>query len=45
MLIVGHGKKILEGTLEQIRAALPDLGADANLETIFLRATGADEES
>ena len=45
VLIVGHGKKILEGTLEQIRAALPDLGADANLETIFLRATGADEES
>jgi len=30
---------VLEGTLAEIRTALPDLGADADLEEIFLRAT------
>ena len=44
VLIVQHGKKILEGTLDEIRAALPDLSTDADLEEIFLRATGQDED-
>ncbi len=44
ILILQHGKKILEGTLEEIRAAVPDLAGDADLEEIFLRATGQDEE-
>jgi ABC-2 type transport system ATP-binding protein len=44
VLIVQHGKKILEGTLDQIRTSLPDLSGDADLEEIFLRATGQDEE-
>ena len=44
VLIVQHGKKILEGTLDEIRTALPDLSADADLEEIFLRATGQDED-
>ncbi len=44
VLILQHGKKILEGTLEEIRAAVPDLSVDADLEEIFLRATGQDEE-
>jgi len=37
--ILQRGKKVLEGTLPEIRAALPDLGASADLEEIFLRAT------
>ncbi len=44
VLIVQHGKKILEGTLDEIRTALPDLSGDADLEEIFLRATGQDED-
>ena len=39
VVIVQRGRKVLEGTLGEIRAALPDLGADADLEEIFLRAT------
>ena len=37
--ILQRGKKILEGTLPEIRAALPGLQQDADLEEIFLRAT------
>lgn len=44
VLILQHGKNILEGTLEEIRAGVPDLSGDAGLEEIFLRATGQDEE-
>ncbi len=39
IVILNHGKKLLEGSLEQIRAAVPELGADADLEEIFIRAT------
>jgi len=39
VVIVQRGKTVLAGTLAEIRAALPDLGADADLEEIFLRAT------
>ena len=45
VLVVQHGRKILEGTLDEIRTALPDLSADADLEEIFLRATGQDEDA
>jgi len=41
--IIQHGQKVLEGSLEEIRSALPDMGADADLEEIFLRATGEDD--
>jgi len=44
VLILQHGRNILEGTLEEIRARVPDLSGDADLEEIFLRATGQDEE-
>jgi len=37
--ILRNGRKVVEGTLDEIRASLPDLGADADLEEIFLRAT------
>ena len=42
VLIVSRGRTVLEGTLTDIRAELPDVDADADLETLFLRATGAD---
>jgi ABC-2 type transport system ATP-binding protein len=37
--ILRTGRKVVEGTLAEIRASLPDLDADADLEEIFLRAT------
>jgi ABC-2 type transport system ATP-binding protein len=42
--ILRGGRKVLEGTLAEIRAALPDLDADADLEEIFLRATEGSPE-
>jgi len=45
VLIIQHGKQVLEGTLARIRAELLGAGVDADLEEIFLRATGADGES
>jgi ABC-2 type transport system ATP-binding protein len=43
VLIVSHGKRVLEGTLAEIRTQIPDVDADADLETLFLKATGADQ--
>lgn len=43
VLIMSRGRKVLDGTLAEIRAALPDLSGSADLEEIFLRATGAEE--
>ena len=45
VLILQHGKRVLEGTLDEIRAALPGADVDADLEEIFLRATGASDDS
>ncbi len=42
--IINQGIKAVEGTLAQIRAAVPELSANAGLEEIFLRVTGQDEE-
>lgn len=39
ILIIQEGRRVLEGSLAEIRAALPDLSVDADLEEIFLRAT------
>jgi ABC-2 type transport system ATP-binding protein len=39
VVIVQRGRQVLAGTLAEIRAALPGLAADADLEEIFLRAT------
>lgn len=44
IVIINEGKKVAEGTLDEIRAAMPGLEGDANLEEIFLRATGLDED-
>ncbi len=43
VLIVNHGKKVLIGTLDEIRLQFPDVDADADLETLFMKATGADQ--
>jgi ABC-2 type transport system ATP-binding protein len=40
ILILQKGRNVMEGTLDEIRAHLPELDADADLEEIFLRATG-----
>ena len=45
IFIIQKGEGVLEGTLAEIRTALPELDADADLEEIFLRATGLDDES
>jgi len=37
VLVLSHGKAVLQGTLEEIRAGA---GGDASLEEIFLRVTG-----
>ena len=44
IFIIQHGRLALEGTLDEIRQAMPDLSGEADLEEIFLRATGLDEE-
>jgi ABC-2 type transport system ATP-binding protein len=43
IMIIHEGKKLVEGTLDEIRSAVPGLEGDANLEEIFLKATGLDE--
>jgi ABC-2 type transport system ATP-binding protein len=43
VLIMNRGTKVAEGTIDEIRAALTDLSADADLEDIFMRATGGTE--
>ena len=38
VVVVVRGKKVLDGTLEEIRRASPGLAGDADLETIFMNA-------
>jgi ABC-2 type transport system ATP-binding protein len=38
VVVVVRGKKVLDGTLEEIRQASPGLAGDADLETIFMNA-------
>lgn len=44
ILIINNGRRTVAGTLDEIRAAVPDLSGNAGLEEIFLRATGLDDE-
>ncbi len=44
ILIISNGRLAVTGTLDEIRAAVPDLSGEADLEEIFLRATGLDEQ-
>ena len=40
ILLLQHGKKLLHGTLPEIQAAVPNMRENADLEEIFMRATG-----
>jgi ABC-2 type transport system ATP-binding protein len=42
VVVVARGIKVLDGTLEEIRAALPELGGTADLEAIFMKAIEGD---
>lgn len=42
LLLLQDGKKVLHGSIAEVRASAPDL-KDGNLESIFLRATGYEE--
>jgi ABC-2 type transport system ATP-binding protein len=38
VVVIVKGKKVLDGTLDEIRRASPDLEGDADLEAIFMKA-------
>jgi ABC-2 type transport system ATP-binding protein len=42
VVVVVRGKKVLDGTLEEIRQASPGLSGDADLEAIFMKAVESD---
>jgi len=42
VVVVVRGKKVLDGTLDEIRQASPGLAGDADLETIFMKAVEGD---
>ena len=45
ILVIRAGRKVAHGTLVEIKAALPQLQADASLEEIFLHVTSLDTTS
>ena len=45
ILILQHGRKVLEGSLAEIRMALPELDESADLEEIFIRAIGVEDDN
>ncbi len=45
ILILQHGQKVLEGSLSQIRQAIPEIDERADLEEIFMKATGLGDKS
>jgi ABC-2 type transport system ATP-binding protein len=42
VVVIVRGKKVLDGTLEEIRQASPGLAGDADLEAIFMKAVEGD---
>ena len=42
VLIINHGRTVLRGTFPEIRAQVPNAAADASLEALFLKVTGAE---
>jgi ABC-2 type transport system ATP-binding protein len=44
VVLVVKGKKALDGTLDEIRAASPELGGNADLEAIFMKAVEGERE-
>ena len=45
ILILQHGQKVVEGSLKEIRQNLPEIDEGADLEEIFMRATGLGDPS
>src|SRR5438552_3189275 len=41
ILILKNGRKIIDGTIQEIRQKFAEQAGDASLETVFFRATGA----
>jgi ABC-2 type transport system ATP-binding protein len=44
VVVLVKGKKVLDGTLDEIRQASPGLGGDADLEAIFMKAVEGNAE-
>jgi ABC-2 type transport system ATP-binding protein len=44
VVVLVKGKKVLDGTLDEIRRASPGLGGDADLEAIFMKAVEGSAE-
>ena len=43
ILILKNGRKIIDGTIQEIRQKFAEQAGDASLETVFFRATGAEK--
>jgi ABC-2 type transport system ATP-binding protein len=44
VLILKNGRKIIDGTLEEVRQRFSEQSGDTNLEDVFFRATGEIKE-
>jgi len=45
VLILKSGRKVIDGTLEQVRQRFSEQSGDSNLEDVFFRATGETKET
>jgi ABC-2 type transport system ATP-binding protein len=45
VLILKNGRKVIDGTLEQVRQRFSEQSGDSNLEDVFFRATGETKET
>lgn len=45
VLILKSGRKVIDGTLDEVRQRFSELSGDANLEDVFFRATGETKET
>ena len=44
MLILKNGRKVIDGTLEEVRQRFSEQSGGGNLEDVFFRATGETKE-
>jgi ABC-2 type transport system ATP-binding protein len=45
VLILKNGRKVIDGTLEEMRQKFSEQAGGANLEEVFFRATGEDKRT